>query len=245
MKASKDIRNERGETVLRQMSPFAGEPKTFFVRNQQAEVMGVVTPHVLRPEDARLADNLGDFAPFALAGLGLAVVAMFNPSNVLPWVIALITPLPFAKLFQSGLRRLMRTTTKLAFTAEHFVVEDCRGKTYLFNRQEPHRFRLDHRHEAAREEAEKNEIAETKARMRGRVIRKKKYQSDTFHLMLDYCGYPHFVMEIMGIEDAKRVLARVKQVDEKMDRIALMGSMGESGPQSEWDDMAGAIPEKV
>jgi hypothetical protein len=52
-------------------------------------------------------------------------------------------------------------------------------------------------------------------------------------------------MEIMGREDAVRVLGRINQVEAHMERIAAMGAIPTGGPQLEWDDMPGKIPEKV
>jgi hypothetical protein len=41
------------------------------------------------------------------------------------------------------------------------------------------------------------------------------------------------------------VLGRLITVDELMDEVLALGDMIPGGPQADWDEMAGQIPEKV
>ena len=161
------------------------------------------------------------------------------------WPVGLIWSWPLLPLLKFGWRRLLHKTYVLTFTPEHFLVQNGKNKAEVFDRQQQHGFRLEARHPKALKEAEKYQNAETRARMRGEVISKTKYHCDALHLILDYSGQPRKIMEIMGLEKADRMLRRVGLVDEMMEQILAMGDVVSSGPQGQWDDMAGAIPEEV
>ena len=228
------------------ISPFAGFPATYAVEGPKGGAAKVVVaPVVLTPLRAQLADSFGNVSTFALAAAGVGLVALLNDPAPYWWAVAALGPWPFRELIRYGFRKLLRKRTILEFTPEHFVVRRRRGKVDVYDRQEQHRFRLDNRHEDARREARELEIKQERARMRGQVIRPEKYYGDTFHLMLDYGNQPRFIMEIMGQEEALWVLGRLKKVTELMEKVVAMGAMVAEGPKSDWDDMAGQIPEKV
>jgi len=248
-KAKHEIRAERArhtaQKALRPISPYAKGPKTVFLRDERGNPMAVVAPQVLTPKRAKWADALGGLTAWAGSALAVTIVANSAQPHPLLWPAAVFVPFFFVALYRRGWRRVLRKSIPVIFTTERFIVKNAEGGGYVYDRQEPHKFFWDGEHEAARKEAEENGLAEMRARMRGQVIAKPKYQSETFHLYLNYRGYPYFVMEIMGREAARDVLARLNQVDAEMDEAVAMGAMAGSGPQSEWDDMAGKIPEKV
>jgi hypothetical protein len=241
------VREPEGRVVTgRVVSAFDGFPATKILKSPQGGVAGaVVAPVVLTPLRARCADLLALAGIFPLIALSLSLVALMSEGAPYLWVLAVALPMMSGVLMQMGYRRLFRKRTVLMFTPENFVVRHGSGKAAVYDREEPHRFRLDNRHEKARREAERHEIMQARAQMKGRVVRGTKYHRETFHLVLDYGNQPHKLMEIMGQEQAMLVLGRVKAVDELMEKAAAMGDALTTGPRTEWDDMAGTIPEKV
>jgi hypothetical protein len=230
----------------RLISAFEGEPETAFTRDEQGNTMAVIRARVLTPGRAKIADRLAPLASFGLFAGSLSAVALIAPRSGIPaWLIAGIVPWFLTPVFQNVFRRKLREQTILAFTPAHLVVRTGRGAAEIHDRENPHRFRLETRHEAAITEAERHELAIERARLRGKVIRPVKYQRETQHLMIEHERYPRFIMEIMGREEAIRVLGRINQVEAHMERIAAMGDVPAGGPQVEWDDMPGKIPEKV
>lgn len=237
---------ERENKATQVISPYGGFPATYAIEGPKGGTAKVVVaPVVLTPLRAQFADSIGNVSTFALAAAGVGLVAMLNDPAPYWWGVAALGPWPFRELIRYGFRKLFRKRTILEFTPEHFVVHRRRGRMEVYDRQEQHRFRLDNRHEDARREARELEIKQERARMRGQVIRPEKYYGDTFHLIFDYGNQPHFVMDIMGQEEALWVLGRLKKVTELMEKVVAMGAMVAEGPKSEWDDMAGQIPEKV
>ena len=228
------------------VSPFDGEPLTHMVRSNAGGLAAVVIePVVLTPLRAKFADFLAVVSGFALSGLSLGFVSLLDRPAAYWWFLAPLLPWIFVVPLQKGWRSILRKRSVLMFTAGQFSVRNGTQRTLVYDREVQHRFRLETRHKKARDEAERHELVQARAGAKGMIIRKTKYQRETLHLMIDYRGQPRKVMEIMGQEDALLVLARVKAVDEVMDELIKMGHALAKGPKSEWDDMAGAIPEKV
>ena len=166
------------------ISTFAGYPATHILRTPEGGIAGaMIAARAPTPLRTKCADVLGNVSAFALAGLGVGVVALLNDPAPYWWGVAALGPLPFAPLMQLGWRRRLMKWTVLMFSPERFAIQRRRGRTEVYDRQEQHRFRLDNRHEEARREAREHEIKQEKARLRGKVIRPEKYYSDTWHLI--------------------------------------------------------------
>jgi hypothetical protein len=243
-------RNQMERRMSRNQTPkvistFDGEPETRFTRDDAGNVMAVVRPRVLTPFRAKVADALAPLTSFSLFVTSVLVVASLPGAGAVSWIVATLGPWLMIPLFQRHWRRRLRRQSTLVFTAAHLVVRNGRAAPEIHDRENAHRFRLETRHTAAEREAEAHEIAVERARLNRKVVRPRKYHRETLHLMIEHDRYPRFVMEIMGREDAVRVLGRINQVEAHMERIAALGAMPMGGPQLEWDDMPGKIPEKV
>lgn len=242
----RERRNRRPHGGAEFVSPFDGEPLTHMIRSNAGGLAAVVIePVVLTPLRGKFADFLGVMSAIALTGLSLGLVNLLNRPAVYWWFFAAALPWIFVVLLQKGWRHILHKRSVLMFTPGQFSVRNGAQRTVVYDREVQHRFRLETRHKKARDEAERHELIQARAGAKGMIIRKTKYQRETLHLMIDYRGQPRKVMEIMGQDDALLVLARVKAVDEVMDELIKMGHALAKGPKSEWDDMAGAIPEKV
>lgn len=237
---------DRRQDVARVESPFDGWPATHFLRAAHGGLAGIVIePVVLTPVPAKFATFLGFVSIFGTMAGCLALVAAARDPAPYWWLLAIALPLMLGVPVRALCRQLFRQRCRLVFTPEHFSVQRGAGRSVLYDRQEAHRFRLDARHRKARKEAERHQKIAMQAQMNRRVASPEKYYTECLHLMIDYRGQPRKVMEIMGQEEALLVLARVKLVDEVMERLVAMGDVAAKGAQSEWDDMPGKIPEKV
>lgn len=224
------------------ISPLEGEPPTRVLRNVNGAITRIIVePLVLTPLRAKCADFLGTVSVVLLTVLCGWVVSMFDHPSPWWWLVCL-APWPFTALLHKAYRRLLRKRTVFEFTPEHFRM---RGMQRPYDRQVPHQFCIHNQHKQAEKEAERHEIIRERARMQGKVVRPTKYHRDTWYLYLVYGHKPHKLMEIMGREEAEEVRGGLQAADEVMDEVVAMGELFTVGPKSEWDDMAGKIPEKI
>lgn len=236
---------KRDDAAPRVISALDGWPETKMVRGEDGAVRFIrIRANVQTAKGARRVDFLQSLIGFTLmiACLAFAILAGLP---FYTWALMPFVPLFFMKRVRRALWRRLKKTTELAFGEDKILIRLPDGETVALGRHEITSFRL-RPHDKAKEEAEANELAETRARARGRIERKAKYYQDTFTLEAAVGGsYPWDLMEIFGERDAVHVLARVKQVNELMDQIMAMGEVAGERAAAEWDDMAGAIPEKV
>ena len=236
---------DRRDDTAQVTSPFDGWPATRFIKDASGDLAGIVIePVVLTPLRAKLAKFLAFVSTFAAMAAGLGT-AYATGAAWYWWYLSFGVPVIFAAILHEVYRVVLSEHCRLIFTPTRLTVQRGLGRIARYDREQPHRFRLDARHWKAREEAERHERIKMRAQMNRRVARPEKYHTDCLHLMLDYRGQPRTLMEIMGQEEALLVLARVKLVDEVMDRITAMADIAAKGAQAEWDDMPGKIPEKV
>jgi hypothetical protein len=215
------------------------------VMGRDGGVAGVlVRPVVLTPPRAKGADFLGGASALALSVLSVGLVSLLNEPALYCWPIAALWSWPFTRLFQKIWRNSLKIEAELMFTPARLSVRVNGGAAVFYDRQTPHKFRM-RLHEKAKDEAERDELIEAKARSRGNFIRRKKYYRDTYTLEFVDGRYPRHVLDIMGQREAERILARVGDVDDVMEQLVAMGDALAKGPQAQWDDMPGKIPEKV
>jgi hypothetical protein len=224
---------------------FDGEPFTRMVMGRDGGVAGVlVRPAVLTPVRAKWGDFLGVVSVLSLSAVGVGFVSLLNEPALYWWPVAAMGSWPFTRLLQKSWRDYLRIEAELMFTPARFSVRVNGAAVVFHDRQTPHKFRM-RLHERAKDEAERDELIEAKARSRGNFIRRKKYYRDTYTLEFVDGRYPRPVLDIMGQREAERILARVSDVDDVMEQLVAMGDALAKGPEAEWDDMPGKIPEKV
>ncbi|MGE3147794.1 MAG: hypothetical protein AB7K04_01885 [Pseudorhodoplanes sp.] len=214
----------------RMISRFEGPPETFFAHDGAGDPVAIVRPRVLTPARAKIADSLAPLTSLGVCALSFWVLCRFPHVQGMAWVGAALAPWFFAPLFKRLWRGRLRRTITLLFTESHFAVQIGRGAPVVHDRENPHRFRLEARHEAALKEAERHEIAIERARIGGKVIRPPKYQQETRHLLIEHETYGRFVTEIMGRLDGERVLGRRLR-----DVIRLIRSGKLRGDRETWD----------
>ena len=129
----------------------------------------------------------------------------------------------------------------MVITAEEFRFRGWAGWR-SFDRKLQHRFALI-LHDKARRERDRHELEERKAQQSKKIIKKRRYYQESYHLAFEYVGQRNDVATIYGRPEAQAVLARLKGVDEVMTAHANRGGGTPLRPQQEWVEQPGAIPE--
>ena len=225
------------------VSPFDGKPETRQLTSQDGRVIFEIIAKELTPLRAKFANALAWIIALAAAGFGFfTVFQMVDPHGF--HIIAFgCGPLIAIPLFEWGIGKLLRKETAMVLTVDEFAFQDSKNWK-RFNRQIDHRFSL-LPHDKTRDEAEDNEFAVRKAQANGKVIRKKRYYGDSYHLSYEYMGQRNDIAVIYGRKDAMAVLARLKACDTVMNMQAAKGAPVNMKPQDEWADQPGDIPETV
>lgn len=219
--------------------PFAGEPATTqFTEDGQPGFK--VTAKFLTPGRRRLADLLG--LGVCLSICAAAITAMSPEASDQPfwaWPLATVAPLFFRRQVSDLFATTLRTTTRIVFTKKRIRVR--RGlRRQSFDRALPHRF-LMLAHDRALDERERHEFA-ARIAQQGQLVRKKKYYGDSYHIVLEYLGQRNDLLTVYGRKEALAILARLKAVDEAVDRHAATGAQTLFTPRDEWAEQPGGIP---
>lgn len=219
--------------------PFAGEPATTqFV--ESGEPGFKVTAKSLTPGRRRLADLLGLGACLSICAS--AIASMSPEAAAQPfwaWPIAAFGPLFFKRQAANLFAAPLKTTTEVVFTKK--LIRVRRGlRRQSFDRALPHRF-LMLAHDRALDERERHEFA-ARIAQQGQLVRKKKYYGHSYHIVLEYLGQRNDLLTVYGRKDALAILARLKAVDETVDRQAITGEQTLFRPRDEWAEQPGGIP---
>jgi hypothetical protein len=219
--------------------PFEGKPLTREVTDENGNVRFEVTAAVLTPLRARIADEFALWTAAAVAALLILYVMNHNPT--LPTLLFAASAWFLHPLFKLAWRQSLRHSVHLVITEEEFRFRGWAGWR-SFDRKLQHRFALI-LHDKARRERERHELEERKAQQRKKIIKKRRYYQDSYHLAFEYIGQRNDVATIYGRPEAQAVLARLKGVDEVMTAHANRGGGTPLRPQQEWVEQPGAIPE--
>ena len=232
------MKHEQNNQIV---SPFDGKPETKQVMCEDGRLGLEVIAKELTPLRAQATELLAGTAAFALTGLGVLLFIHLREPTIIHFMLMVCGPLIATPLYKAGFGKLLGKRTKMFLATDEFAFLD-RGAWKRFNRQIDHRFSLVP-HDKTREEAEDNEFAVRKAQANGKVIRKKRYYGDSYHLSYDYMGQRNDITVIYGRKEAMRVLSRLKACDAVMNMQASKGAPVNMKPQDEWGEQPGDIPE--
>lgn len=223
------------------ISPFEGKPETRQIIDQNGRVRFEIEARELTPWRAKIVDALATF--FALVLTSVFVYAGFKyPEECWVYIfLAPFMPFLFGAMFRLGLTKSLRKQTLLVVSTNEFAVQ--KGQQWLkFDRRIDHRFSL-LPHDKAKKETEDNEFAVRLAQSKGRVVRKKRYFGESFHLTYEYLGQRNDIAVIFGRKEALAVLTRLKACDTIMDMQANKGTPVHLRPEDEWGEQPGRIPQ--
>jgi hypothetical protein len=219
--------------------PFHGKPLTREVSDENGNLRVEVTAEVLTPVRARIADELAIWTAAAVTALLILYVMNHDPS--LPKLVFAAATFFLRPVFELAWRKSLRRIVKMVITEKEF-----RYRTWLgwrvFDRNLQHRFGLI-LHDNARREHDRHELEERQAQQRKKVIKKRRYYQDSYHLAFEYVGQRNDIVAIYGRPEAQAVLARMKGVDEAINARAKRGDGTAMRPEDQWVEAPGAIPE--
>ena len=219
--------------------PFEGKPATREVTDDNGNVHFEVTAAVLTPLGAKVADELALWTAGAVAAL--LILHVMNHDPTLPTLLLAASAWFLHPVFKLAWRKSLRRSVQMVITAEEFRFRGW-GGWRSFDRKLQHRFALI-LHDKARRERDRHELEERKAQQSKKIIKKRRYYQESYHLAFEYIGQRNDVATIYGRPEAQAVLARLKGVDEVMTAHANRGGGTPLRPQQEWVEQPGAIPE--
>ena len=220
-------------------SPFAGFPKTREVTQRSGEQCYIITPKTLTPRRAMVADFLGGLT--VAVSLYYAVKFVSLATNPPGWALigAFVLPLCALRLFQSFWRAALKKESH--FEIDESVLTQRRFPvSTTYDRKLPHKITL-LQHDLTEWEKETQDLAVRQAQSKGKIISKRRYYGESFHLSYEYLGHRNDLLTIFGRKDAIAVAARLKACDDVMNNQARMGDGIALGPEEQWNDEPGDI----
>ena len=219
-------------------SPFAGFPEPKEI-NKNDNLRFIVKPSTLTPERAMVADFLGCASVIgSIYYCGLFVSYHPEPSGW-AWIGAVIVPVLCTRIYQAIWRSLLKTESRFELDKEVFTQKRFPVST-TFDRELPHKFSLI-QHDLAQEEKERHELAVRQAQAKGKVISKKRYYGESFHLSYEYLGQRNDLLTIFGRKEAIAIAARLKACDEVLNKHAGFDDGIPLSPEHQWNDQPGEI----
>lgn len=224
-----------------EISPFAGGPPTTMGWDENGTLTFTVTPREMTPERLETYELLGYTAILALMIAAFAVYWHFR-ADASPWLLvaALVGPPVLVRIYALRLYDLLKKRTEVVFTPTEFRVARHWGWA-VYDRTLTHRFVM-MRHDRTREEEEKREMEARKAAQEGKIINPPRYYSDSFHIVFEYLGQRHDVLDVYDKNCALAVVSRFKACDQVMDNHARMGEGEPLNPDDQWGRQPGDVP---
>ena len=108
----------------------------------------------------------------------------------------------FRPVFELVARKSLRRTVQMVITPEEFRFRTWRGWR-AFDRALDHRFTLV-LHDRAGRERDRNELEERKAQQNRRVIQKRRYFQESWHLSFNYVKQRNDIVSIYGAPGCAR-----------------------------------------
>lgn len=219
-------------------SPFAGFPETKEI-TKNGSLRFVIKPKTLTPQRAMIADFLGVTSALGSAYYCLMFVSLHPQTPGWAWIGAMVGPLLCMRFFQWIWRALMKSESRfeideLVFTKRRFPV------SRTFDRSLPHKFALIP-HDHAQKEKEKHEFEIRQASAKGKVISKRRYYGESFHLSYEYLGQRNDLLTVFGRKEALAVAARLKACDDVMNKHTGFDDGVALAPEHQWNDQPGEI----
>lgn len=225
------------------LSPFAGKPKTRQITGRDGAPVFIVSPRVLTPFRAKIADTLTLWG--AIAGIGFALLRVADMPGATEWhfAAAIGGPVIAAVVLKDAVRWLFKKRRHIKLSLDEVAVR----RFFFwkrFDRQLPHKFSLIV-HDKAQAERDMHEFQIMEGQLRKQPVRKSRYYTESWHLSFDYVGQRNDLLTVFGAKDAQAVLARLKAIDEVLDAVMRKGHGTPLSPQQEWGEQPGEIPEAV
>jgi hypothetical protein len=219
-------------------NPFDGKPRTLEETDENGNLCFRVTPRVLTPLRARIADNLGE----TTAAAGVLLIGLYIlDHNLPPTALLFAGAIWFAHpLCEKLWREVLKRPVEILVTADEFRFRRWM-RWIVIDRDLQHRFALV-LHDLARQERDRHELEAAKAQKRGKIVQPRRYYQDSYHLCYELLGQRNDITEICGRPDAQAVLARLRAIDEVITARARRGNGTAIRPGDQWVEQPGPIP---
>jgi hypothetical protein len=218
--------------------PFDGYPETREETDENEGLRFRVTPKVLTPLRAKIADKLGA----ATAAVGTVAGVMFIADHNYPLIALLAAAgIWFGKpLYEKAWREGIRRKVEIIITEAEFRFRTWTGRWIVFDRELPHSFAVP-LHDLARQEREQHELQILKAQQLKKIVQPRRYYQESFHLVYELLGQRNDITEIYGRPEAQAVQKRLRAIDEVLKPRAARGHGTPLKPEDQWAPDSGVI----
>lgn len=91
-----------------------------------------------------------------------------------------------------------------------------------------------------REEQQRHELRSRQASAKGKVIQKKAYYGQSFHIVLEYAGHRRDLLTVYGHKETVAILRRLQYCDQRLNEAINIGSGGQT-PGQDWKETPGGL----
>jgi len=219
--------------------PVAGRPRTATMTDKDGHPRFTIKPWVLTPFRAQAADAISSLVAWSI--FCAFVLWLFNNHKLPAGVIIAHAAFGFIgyKALAMLVHLLMHRSARIVMSTGSISVKRWYG-WQRFDRNLEHRFAL-LIHDKSQAEKLRHDLQVRRASANGRVVQKKAYYAESFHVVLLYAGHRRDLLSVYGQKDATAIVARLQYCDRCINEAARMGGGIKQRPEDEWNDEPGGI----
>ncbi len=223
---------------IRLQNPLSGRPMTYESLDKHRKPKFIIKPLELTPFRCKVADGI-QLTIAVVLGIACVLDILNLPEYFVEPVFKIIAPALIACFILGWMfRDLLKRNTKIVMTTETISVRHWYG-WLRYKRNLEHQFVLLN-HDKTREEQQRHELQTRRASTKGKVIQKKTYYGQSFHIVLVYAGHRRDLLTVYGQKEAIAIVTRLQYCDRRLNEAMNIGSGGQT-PDEEWDDAAGGL----
>jgi hypothetical protein len=223
------------------IGPLSGWPETEILKTDDGLPAYRVTPRVLTPRRALMAEGWGDVAGIVLVVgfTGALVVARHHPDWPTLLVIGTVLCAWAMTEARKLITRLFRKRQEVVMTPTRIGVRRG-GEWHWHTREIEHRVTL-LPHDKALQEQRANDRERASAGIDRKVPRLQYVYADSCHVALELAGHRFDLMEVFGPLEASAIVARLQYLDRVLDAQIHRGRGVPNRPGDDWPDAPGAV----
>lgn len=223
---------------IRSQNPLSSRPMTIESLDKHGKPKFIIKPLELTPLRCKAVDGM-QLAIAVVLGITCVLDILNLPEFFVEPVIRIIAPAVIAYFFMGWLfRDGLKRSSKIVMTTDAISVRRWHGWV-RYNRNLEHQFAVLN-HDKTLEERQRHELQTRQASASGKVIQKKAYYGQSFHVVLVYAGHRRDLLTVYGQKEANAIVTRLQYCDRRLNEAINMGSGGQT-PDEEWDNAAGGL----
>ena len=221
------------------INPLSGMPVTYALQDCNGHPKFIIKPLELTPLRCKAADGF-KFLIGAVLSITCVLAILGLPEFFVEPVLRTIVPAVIAYFALVWMFRcVLKRNTHIVMTTEAISVRRWFGWV-RYNRNLDHQFALLN-HDKMREEQQRHEYEIRQASAKGKILCKKAYYADSFHIVLAYAGHRRDLLTVYGQKQAIAIVTRLQYCDLRLNEAIDMGSGGGQTPEEEWGTTAGGL----